>query len=236
MDVKYIQRFIKKNHFFVESYYQCYYKRYKENDWKEQLRILFLNALSSEGQGNLTAKGETIKEFENCINKMNSPTYMELLKVFDAKDYLDLFNKLKSLKQIASKKSALILRDILFFGNIIEDVPSDIKKQYLVPVDRVIIRTINSLFEKKYKNGEKSFIEINDLAKDIFPDEPILLEDLWFWGRFYRCKEDKKGIPFCRANHSLLLIDTNVTKEFRNELLSFFNKQKECPFKEICLR
>ena len=50
---------------------------------------------------------------------------------------------------------------------------------------------INSIFGKTFKqNNEKTFKAVNELAKDVFGSEPILMEDLWFWGRFYVCKED----------------------------------------------
>lgn len=170
---------------------------------------------------------------------MIEPTFNEFLKAFNSKSYLDLFQTFKNFEQMGPKKSALFLRDIFYFGNIISNVPSNLKKEYIVPVDRVIVRTVNSIFNRSYiPNYERTFREINKLASNIFPDEPILLEDFWFWGRFYRCKckENKinNDIPYCKFNEDLLTIDINITKEFRSRILDFIRNHKECPFKNIC--
>jgi len=232
-----IKQFIQQNHNLVEDYYLCYYNRYKEKDFKEQLRILFVNALSAGGEGKISQKASSIRNFESKINEMNKCTYSELLKVFNASSYPELFEYLKTFKQMGPKKSALFLRDIFYFKNIIKEYPTDLKKQFLVPVDRVITRTVNSIFNKKYiPNSDNTFKDINMLSKIIFPNEPILLEDLWFWGRFYRCKEEKanKDIPYCEFNKDLLYVDKDVTKEYRKKMLEFANNHKDCPFKEIC--
>ena len=171
-----IKQFIQQNHDLVKEYYSCYYNRYKEENFKEQLRILFVNALSAGGIGKITEKASTIRLFESKISKMNKPTYSEFLKAFDAKSYLDLFESLKKFRQMGPKKSALFLRDIFYFDNIILECPRDLKKHFLIPVDRVIIRTIRSLYPEIYFKT-KSFEKINELGKEIFPDEPILLED-----------------------------------------------------------
>ena len=232
-----LKQFIQKNHNLVKEYYLCYYNRYREEDFKEQLRILFVNALSAGGEGKISQKASSICLFEEKVNKMNKCTYSELLRVFNVGSYLKLNESLKMFKQMGPKKSALFLRDIFYFENIIKEYPIDLKKQFLVPVDRVITRTVNSIFNKKYiPNSDNAFREINILSKIVFPNEPILLEDLWFWGRFYRCKEEKanKDIPYCEFNKELLNVDKDVTKEYREKMLEFANNHKNCPFKEIC--
>jgi len=230
-----LKQFIQQNHQIVREYYLCYYNRYKEKDFKEQLRILFVNALSAGGEGKISEKALSIQLFENKINAMTKPTYSELLRVFNSKSYLNLFESFKKFNQMGPKKSALFLRDIFYFENIILECPIDFKKQFLVPIDRVITRTINSIFNERYTQNN-AFNEINKLSKIIFPNEPILLEDFWFWGRFYRCIEDKinENIPYCKFNKDLLEIDINVTKEYRKKLLEFANNHINCPFKEIC--
>lgn len=230
-----IKGFIQQYHNIVREYYLCYYNRYKENDFKEQLRILFVNALSAGREGKVSEKAKSIRSFESKIQNMNELTYSELLRVFDAKSYDELFKSFKKFDQMGPKKSALFLRDIFYFENIILKCPADLKKEFIVPVDRVIIRTISSIFNKKYSET-KAFDEINNLSKIIFPNEPILLEDFWFWGRFYRCKEEKinNNIPYCKFNKDLLDIDINVTKKYRKKLLDFANNNMDCPFKEIC--
>jgi hypothetical protein len=231
-----LKRFITKNHNLVKEYHDCNYNRVKEQDWKEQLRILFVSALSAGGEGNISGKAESVKQFEKNVKKMKFCSYEDLLKAFKAKNYTELFDKLRGFKQIGAKKSALFLRDILFFKNIIKNTPSNLIRELLVPADRVIVRTVNSIFEKDFKPGRsKTFDEINKMAKQIFPDKPILFEDLWFWGRFYRCKENKKSkIPYCRFNRDLLLVDIGPTKEYRDKLLKFSKRRSNCPFKEIC--
>ena len=233
-----LKKFIEDNHNLVEEYHKCYYERYGVKDWREQIRILFVNALSAGGEGKISEKSNTIQKFEEILQKMKSPTYTELLTAFDCENYQKLFEKINLFEQMGAKKSALFLRDILFFQNIINEVPKDLMTRYLVPVDRVIVRTINSIFNKTFiPNQIKTFNEINQLAKEIFPNRPIFLEDLWFWGRFYRCKENKKSsIPFCKFNKDLLIIDINVTKEYRNKLIQFSDKQNNCPFQDICSR
>lgn len=228
--------FILNNHSLVKEYYDCYYKRYKENNWKEKLRILFVNALSSGRDGKVSEKSKTIQEFEIMVNTMNSPHYKELLNRFHCTNYYDLFESFKKFDQVGPKKSALFLRDILFFDNVIKYTPINLKKELLVPVDRVIVRTMNSIFSENYNPDRiKTFNEINNRAKVIFPEQPIYLEDLWFWGRFYRCKENESSsIPFCEFNKDLLIIDINVTKRYREKLLKFSYKNKKCPFKNIC--
>lgn len=249
--IKRIKKFIenKKNHKLVKEYYEGYFKRYKENDWKEQLRILFVMALSSGRGGNIDAKAESIEKFYKKVQDMNKKTYKEFLRVFNAKGYPELFEKFKSkdYPQIRGKTSALFLRDIFYFKDkIIQGVPN-LKEKFIVPVDRVIIRTVNSIFNTGYKKdvNERSFEGINSLAEKIFKNKPILLEDLWFWGRFYRCKEAKKKgskkkkgnpPPYCKFNKNLLIVDANVTEEYRKKLLEFGekDKNKKCPFIEIC--
>lgn len=231
-----LKQFIQKNHNLVKEYYLSYYSRYKDENFKEQLRILFVNALSAGGEGKISQKASSIRLFETNINKMKESTYSELLKAFNSSSYSTLFESLKKFEQMGPKKSALFLRDIFYFDNIILECPIDLKKQFFIPVDRVIIRTINSIFDKKYVAGDKSFEDINLLSKTIFPDEPILLEDLWFWGRFYRCIEQKtnKNIPYCKFNGDLLDVDINVTKDYREKFFEFGNNHIDCPFREIC--
>jgi len=230
-----IKQFIHKNHNLVREYYDCYYKRYKDVDFKEQLRILFVNALSAGGEGKISDKASSIRLFESKIKEMHKPTYHELLRVFNVRSYQELFESFKKFKQMGPKKSALFLRDIFYFENIILECPVDFKKKFFVPVDRVILRTMNSIFPRSYALP-KAFDEINKLSKTIFPDEPILMEDFWFWGRFYRCKEEKENnkIPYCKFNEDLLYVDKDVTKEYRKKMIEFAKSHVNCPFKEIC--
>lgn len=218
------------------DYHLCYYRRYKEiEDFKEQLRLLFVNALDAGGVGKIKEKAKSIRDFENKINEMSKCTYSELLHAFESNSYDELFESFKKFNQVGPKKAALFLRDI-FYSKTISECPTDLKTKLLVPVDIVITRTINSLFDKKDILA-KPFDKINELSKkEIFPEEPILLEDLWFWGRFYRCGEEdeKKDIPYCEFNYDLLEVDLNVTKEYRKKLLEFANNHRNCPFKEIC--
>ena len=103
---------------------------------------------------------------------------------------------------------------------------------------RVILRTVNSIYRRSY--GPRDFMKVNEVAIRIFPDEPMLLEHLWFWGRFYRCKEvsekniGRPGVPYCAFNRNLLAIDKNVTREYRARLLHFAEQHGACLFKQIC--
>jgi hypothetical protein len=229
-----IRQFIQENHTLVKEYHLCYHARYKEIDFKEQLRILFVNAISAGGQGGINQKADSIREFKSKIDDMKNKTWDELLRVFDVKSYQELFKSLKKFKQMKSKKSALFLRDILYFDDVISEFPPNLKKELLVPVDEVIRRTINSLFDRKYTEYN-AFDEITELSKEIFPDEPILLEDLWFWGRFY-CRKDEKNnvVRPCEFNENLLEVDENVTKDYREKLLKFADTHLECPFENVC--
>lgn len=234
----FVRKFIEENHKeYVEGYYRCYYDRYKADDWREQLRILFLDSLGSGEKGNIDQKAKSIKEFEETIKKMEDKTYEELKAAFDAESYSALFKELKKYKQIGNKKAALFLRNILYFDNIIAGVPCPEKKLFYVPVDKVIVRTVNSIFGKDYKpDTEKAFNGINEMAKEIFDDKrPILLEDLWFWGRFYRCPEKRNSYSPCKFNEPLLSIDIFVTEQYRKKLLTFGEEaNRQCPFFEIC--
>lgn len=231
-------QFITAHHEIVVKYQKCYYNRYKEKeDWKEHLRILFINALNAGGEGKVTEKAESIKRLEENITKMKSPTYGDLLLSFEANNYTELFNELRRFKQIGPKKSALFLRDILYLTDTIQEVPHHSVSEYFVPVDRVIVRMVNSLFDRDYVAGRNyTFYDINKLAKQLFPHEPILLDDLWFWGRFYRCDDSKISRPYyCKFNEDLLAMDINVTKEYRNMLMMFGKKHTCCPFRKFCL-
>lgn len=241
MKDKYLADYINSNHFLVEEYHKSYCWRYEvKDDFKEQLRILFVNALNAGGQGKIEAKAHSINTFAGIIDGMKNPTYRELLRIFSAKSYLDLFESFsKRYGQMKNKKAALFLRDVLYFNNVITEVPAEEIKNLLVPVDRVITRTISSIFNEKYKTPTEAFNRINVIAKRIFHEKPILLEDLWFWGRFYRCKEneqdgDQTSIPYCEFNQALLDVDANVTRPYRDKLNQFVSQNKKCPFGEIC--
>ena len=94
----------------------------------------------------------------------------------------------------------------------------------------MIKRTIKHIFDEE---KEKDFNEINQKAENLFPEEPILLEDLWFWVRFYRNK-NKKNYIYGEFNKNLLIIDRYATKEFREEFLRFEEKEKRANlFKEL---
>jgi hypothetical protein len=230
-----LKKFINKNHYLVDQYHYCYFSNYITSNWRENIRICLLTSLNSGGIGKISEKVETIRIVEEKIKRMKNQNYEELLKVFNCTSYKHLFEKLKNLNQLGPKKSALFLRDILYFKNIIKNIPKNLQKKYLVPVDRVITRLINSLLDKNLKTDKKGFEEINNIAKKIFPNNPILLEDLWFWGRFYRCREDKKSnIPFCKFNKDLLEIDLYISQKFRETLLFFAKEHLECPFKNFC--
>ncbi len=233
-----LNKFIRENHDFVREYFLCYLRRYREDDFKELLRLLFVDSLNARGYRKIGQKPESVKLFEQKIGGMKEPSYKELLGVFNAKDYNSLFDAVDEFKEIGPKGAALFLRNILYFGTIFQDVPSDIQKRLCVPVERVIIRTINSLFSAQYKAGNKTFNKINDIAKEIFPTEPILLEDLWFWQRLYRCPEknvqEKQNITYCKFNENLMVMDTFITKQFRERILDLGKTHSDCPFKEVC--
>ena len=127
-----LKEFVKNNHYFVEKYYDCYFKKSKENNWKEQLRFLFLDAINSSGEGNVNNKADSIEKFEKNIKNMKNNTFDELLSVFKTKNYKELFEKLKGkeFKGIGDKISALFLRNVLYFEkhNIIKIDKNKIKE------------------------------------------------------------------------------------------------------------
>lgn len=236
-----LARFIRNNRNLVEAYYACCYSKYQNGrDWKEQLRNLFLGALSSGQQSRIDGIAASIELFEAKVSKMQSPTYEELKRAFGATTYRHLFEEFssKKYKQMGSKKAALFLRDVLYFGYGLAEKPISEMTELLVPVDRVIIRTMNAIFARDYEPGD--FMHINEVAQKTFPDEPMLLEHLWFWGRFYRCKDrigkgkNPSGVPYCEFNRNLLMIDGNVTRDYRLRLLNFAEQNKTCPIKCIC--
>lgn len=234
----FLRTFIKKNHSLVMEYHRCHYNRHKVAAWKEQLRVQFVGALDAGGIGRITEKAASIEEFVSKIQNMKTYTYEELKRVFDAKSYDALFSALanKKFKQMAKKKAALFLRDILYLHDITIQ-PIEVR-DFKVPVDKVIKRIMDSIYPSGNYMENASFESINQKAKKIFPNEPILLDDLWFWGHFYRCKEEGESkvdrMPLCSFNCALLTVDIDVTKKYRDKLNKFADKNPKCPLQTIC--
>ena len=113
--------------------------------------------------------------FTAKIDDMKAPTFHEFLRIFSAKSYVELFEKLQVYAQMKQKKAALFLRDVLYFYKIITGVPEEERKNIQVPIDRVITRTISSIYGLEFKTPTVAFQQINEIAKRIFPQELLLL-------------------------------------------------------------
>ena len=131
-----LREFIKSNHDLVKGYYNCYYDRFKEDDWNEQLRILFVNALSAGGEGKVGSKAESIEKFERII--LYCPTYRDdhsLRFPISEKELNDLEKLLQESNSLFLMKGHYFVQNIDFeqYDNIkIAPISSDIQELYFI--------------------------------------------------------------------------------------------------------
>jgi hypothetical protein len=97
-----------------------------------------------------------------------------------------LRSKLMELRQVNYKKADLFLRDVVIHlgPGIFEDLDEGALAPHLqIPVDTVH-RQVFGLFHDRESVKNVSDAHIRNWATRLFPEKPIQMDDLWFWGHF----------------------------------------------------
>jgi len=206
--------FLKENH---ELPYR-YHKRtlecamHRRRTLFDKVRVVGLGCLNASRQ-RIDAKEELTKSLE-FIRGYQKISFFEFVEEFpqgirnkqceldlnksgneNEKKIKEFFNKLVSLRGFKEKTASLFMRDLLEMSGselFIDFEYSRYRPHMLVPLDKVIKQVLENIgFEK---NEYSNFKLVNKLAKETFLDarNPLLLEDLWFWG-FYTRSLDKKN-------------------------------------------
>jgi len=234
---KALKDFIKDNDEIPVTYWQLCYRRFtcaSETPY-ERLRAVFLDAIAaSGGQVNLDDELEAVLLFHERINqcfKNNQRSdFHEFCKILIGSEFekeetiRKLWEAFDGFPQIGEKKSAMIIKNIVLFSedDIFYNIDREMYKEYLiVPVDRVVrilCRTI-------YNEPELNFNEINEIANKEFPGNPILLDDLWFWGHFTMQGDE----VLSNGNEARIKTDFILTERFidKYRLIDKINKFTE---------
>ena len=112
-----------------------------------------------------------------------------------------------------SAKVNFLKEIILLAGNdIFDNFNHKEYERYLeVPIDIVIRKIYCKLFslENPSKIISKKYDKrIIDFSKELFPELPILLDDIWFWGHFTFVRDKFK------VNEAMLYCDINIDENF----------------------
>lgn len=195
------RKFIITNHSLVMKHHERYYLRSVAglDDKCEKIRILLINALEAAGSNPpLDAKRKCIENIMHRIkNLQDKPafTFENLMSCFinngqdneNIENFRNMLINDKSYPHLGNKKANLFIKELVLLAG--SDIFSNFKKEkYLkrlqVPVDRVIRTIYCKMNDLKYVNNKKIDNEIQRYANELFPSQPILFDDVWFWGHF----------------------------------------------------
>jgi hypothetical protein len=206
--IYWLKAFLSENRKYPDEYRHEYLSSRYKNRFApaENLRRLFVNSLNAAGGDNLNRKGKSAKQFCQLVSSLN---YLEKI---DFVEFLGIFKRVKTIDQLQNhlinkkpfadfgkKKVALFFRDLF----ILQHFPSrhrifsnfQTAKQHLViPIDVVICTVLNKYFllQGRYSlEASRDFDFVNELATQIFGEDYMLLEDLWYWGYFTLHKNGK---------------------------------------------
>ena len=243
-----IIRFMKQNNRYAKKYRENYLNSIinGQDSFKEKIRKLFVHDINAAGGNNLSSTGTSCKKFYKIIDKFPNEKKIKLTSFFNklgsgSEDFDGIFKflvKKKKFKNFNKKKVALFIRNIhiinkkLFIDYSIRKRKNELK----IPVDVVIVSTLNNILCLKGKNKLKptrdsDFILINKFAKDKLKNDYMLIEDLWFWGYFNsktiksktkkgKTKKDKRKFIFNEDKY-YSNPHTYPNKELRSKLIKF---------------
>jgi len=232
-----LKNFLETNHHIVMSYHARYYQYitcFAETKY-DRIRSLFLNALEAAGGAvPLDAKHESYKYFSEKIESLKKKKRLAFkdfaecfMHNFDAPNKITVLSKTfindYRLPQFGIKKANMFIKELLMVAG--NDIFDDDNEKYIshliVPIDSVV----RKVYMKLQKLKEKSSIcdeNIHEFARETFPQKPIFLDDLWFWGHFTFNKEQllsEANIPMIYTDK---LLDENFVKKYK--LITKLNK------------
>ena len=225
-----LRDFIANNHHVVMSYHDRYY-RYTTCLAKtpyDRLRIMFLNSVEAAGSAvplndkyacyqYFSQKTESLKSndrfsfkrFAECfIDDFDSPQKVQHLSQILVED--------SQLPHFARKKANLFMKELLLVARdgIFDDAQEEQYLPYLsVPIDAVIRKVYWELQNLPEPYTRKYDDDIQQLARVLFPEKPVYLDDLWFWGHF----TFKKNQLLHEANIAMLYTDKFLNEEMIEE-------------------
>lgn len=218
-------KFIKANHKIPLKYWELNYKRFTSTAKTpyEKLRAIFIDSLSaSGGPVKLDDKYKAVNDFLKSLAPLKSKSKIDFnnfckciigQKIIVGTDcrkalIIELWQAMKKFPQIGSKKAAMFIKNVIIFGenDIFTRFEQDDKKYLIVPVDRIVRSLSEKIFGMKLFDDD----EIIQKSEELFPGNPILLDDLWFWGHFSM----KRGSIHKRYNMAILETDLTITEDF----------------------
>jgi len=232
-----LKNFIEINHHIVMSYHARYYQYitcFAETRY-DRIRSLFLNALEAAGGSvPLDAKYVSYKYFSETIEslkKKNRLAFKDFAECFmhnfDAPNKISVLSKTfindSRLPQFGIKKANMFIKELLMVAG--NDIFDDDNEKYIshliVPIDSVVRKVYMKLQKLKKKNSICDE-NIHEFARELFPQKPILLDDLWFWGHFTFNKERLLS----EANIPMIYTDKLLDEDFINKykLITKFNR------------
>jgi hypothetical protein len=225
-----LKNFIETNHHIAMRYHARNYQYitcFSETKY-ERIQSLFFNALvAAGGPIPLDAKYVSYKYFSEKIESLKRKKRLAFkdfaecfMHDFDAPNKITVLSKTfindSKLPQFGIKKANLFIKELLMVAG--NDIFDDDNEKYIshliIPIDSVI----RKVYRKLQKLKEESKIRdenIHEFARELFPQKPIFLDDLWFWGHF-------------TFNKELLLSEANIPMVYTDKLLDedFINKYK----------
>ena len=224
---KRLRDFIQANHPIVMTYLERNYQRLTclAGNKVEVIQSLFLSALEAAGgsvpidakytscktfSGNLfklpNKDAFTFTEFADCfINDFSRPS-----KLSDMAQHFIKGDDKSSYPHFGYKKTHLFLKELILLGgsNLFTDFKVDEYLAHLsVPIDAVLRKVYWELksIDGKIKTCHDK--DIQSLATQLFDDQAILFDDVWFWGHF--CFN--KTVLLETGNEKMIVTDSILT-------------------------
>ncbi len=222
-------KFIKANHKIPLKYWELNYKRFTSTAKTpyEKLRAIFIDSLSaSGGPVKLDDKYKAVNDFLKSLAPLKSKSKIDFnnfckciigQKIIVGTDcrkalIIELWKAMKTFPQIGPKKAAMFIKNVMIFGenDIFTRFEQNDKKYLIVPVDRIVRSLSEKIFGMKLSNNAEDDEIIQKKSEELFSGNPILLDDLWFWGHFSM----KRGRIHKRCNRAILETDLTITEDF----------------------
>lgn len=225
-----LKNFVLDNHHIVMYYHRRYYRYatcFTETPY-DRIRALFLNALEASGvRIPLDDKYSTLKYFSEKISPLKNSERFSFESFarcfyanFNSPDEIQslseaLINDSK-LRQFGKKKANLFLKELVLLtkGEVFKGFHADVYLPYLrIPIDAVIRKAYWHLQKLPKPYSQKYDDEIQRFGNELFPNRPIYLDDLWFWGHF-TFQKDQLGD---KANEAMVYTDKCINEKLLEE-------------------
>jgi len=202
-----LKKFVIKNHDTVMKYHNRYYNCLisPAKTKCQVIEMLFISSIEASGAAvPVDAKYQSLKNFRKMISPLKDREtiffndFIEcFLKKYNSPNDIAKLSKIlqtsSEYPHFGKKKSKLFFKELVVLGgkDIFSNFNESIFLPYLpVPIDVVIRKVYWSLYGLTTKVNTRNDDKIEELANTLFPYEPILIDDLWFWGHF-SFKKDK---------------------------------------------